>query len=40
MQAYDTGFPSTGNYYYAIRVDTDQSRLYYGNIRMSYITFN
>jgi hypothetical protein len=40
MQAYDTGFPSTGNYYYAIRVDTDQSILYYGNIRLSYITFN
>ena len=40
MQAYDTGFPSTGNYYYAIRVDTDVSRLYYGNIRMSYITFS
>ena len=40
MQAYDTGFPSTGNYYYAIRVDTDESKLYYGNIRMSYINFN
>ena len=40
MQSYDTGFPSTGNYYYAIRVDTDQSRLYYGNIRMSVINFS
>jgi hypothetical protein len=39
MQAYDTGFPSTGNYYYAIRVDTDESRLYYGNIRISSINF-
>jgi collagen type VII alpha len=29
MQTYDTGFSGTGTYYYAIRVDTDQSKLYY-----------
>jgi hypothetical protein len=39
MQAYDTGFPTTGNYYYAIRVDTDEANLYYGNIRISSINF-
>jgi len=39
MQAYDTGFPSTGNYYYAIRVDTDTNSVYYGNIRLSSINF-
>ena len=39
MQAYDTGFSSTGNYYYAIRVDTDESAVYYGNIRISSINF-
>ena len=39
MQTYDTGFSGTGTYYYAIRVDTDQSKLYYGNIRLSSINF-
>ena len=39
MQAYDTNFSSTGNYYYAIRVDTDTDRIYYGNIRLSSINF-
>ena len=40
MQSYDTNFPSTGNYYYAIRVDTDTNSIYYGNIRMSVINFS
>ena len=40
MQSYDTNFPSTGNYYYAIRVDTDESKMYYGNIRISSINFS
>jgi hypothetical protein len=40
MQSYDTNFPSTGNYYYAIRVDTDTNSVYYGNIRMSVINFS
>jgi hypothetical protein len=38
MQAYDTGI--TGTNYYAIRVDTDFSYLYYGNIRMSSVNFS
>lgn len=37
MQAIDTGF--TGTYYYAIRVDTDTTKLYYGNIRMNALNF-
>ena len=40
MQSYDTNFSSTGNYYYAIRVDTDTNKLYYGNIRISSINFS
>ena len=40
MQAFDTGFTGPANYYYAIRVDTDSSQLYYGNIRMSALNFN
>jgi hypothetical protein len=40
MQAFDTNFPSTGNYYYAIRVDTNTDYLYYGNIRISSLNFN
>ena len=40
MQAYDTGFPGATGYYYAIRVETDSTKLYYGNIRMSSINFN
>jgi hypothetical protein len=40
MQAFDTGFTGPGNYYYAIRVQTDASNLYYGNIRMSSINFS
>jgi len=40
MQSYDTGFTGPGNYYYAIRVNTDKPYLYYGNIRMSTINFN
>ena len=40
MQAYDTGFTGTGNYYYAIRIDTDSTLLYYGNIRISSVNFN
>ena len=39
MQSFDTNFPSTGNYYYAIRVDTNTNNLYYGNIRMSCVNF-
>jgi hypothetical protein len=39
MQAIDGGFTGTGNHYYAIRVNTDKSRLYYGNIRMSSLNF-
>ena len=37
MQVFDTGI--TGTQYYAIRVDTDVARMYYGNIRMSSINF-
>jgi hypothetical protein len=40
MQSYDTNFPITGNYYYAIRVDTNTNNIYYGNIRMSVINFS
>ena len=40
MQVIDTNYPSTGNYYYNIRVDTDTSQLYYGNIRLSCIQLN
>ena len=39
MQAFDTGFTGPGQYYYAIRVNTDTPSLYYGNIRMSSINF-
>jgi hypothetical protein len=37
MQAVDLSFNSTGTYYYAIRVNTDSTNLYFGNIRMSSI---
>ena len=40
MQAYDTNFETTGQFFYAIRVDVDNNYLYYGNIRMSTINFN
>lgn len=40
MQAYDTGFTGPGTYYYAIRVNTDTVSIYYGNIRMSSISFS
>jgi len=40
MQCYDSNFGSTGTYYYAIRVDADTDKLYYGNIRMFAVNFN
>ena len=40
IQAFDTAFSSTGNYYYAIRIDTDTDSIYYGNIRLSSINFS
>jgi hypothetical protein len=40
MQAYDIGIPGPTGYKYAIRVDTDTTSLYYGNIRMTSIKFN
>ena len=41
MQAFDTGVSGhTGPNYYAIRVDTDKSELFYGNIKISVINLN
>ena len=41
MQAYDIGLTGpTGQYYYAIRVNTDTNKLIYGNIRISSVSFN
>jgi len=40
MQSIDTSFNPIGNYYYAIRADSDDSNLYYGNIRMSAFNLN
>ena len=40
IQAIDTNFGNTGNYYYAIRVNTSKSNLYYGNINMMCLKLN
>jgi hypothetical protein len=39
MQAIDT-IGTTGSYYYAIRVSTDASNLYYGNINLMCLKLN
>ena len=41
MQTYDNSFPSNNTtYYYAIRIDTDTPKLYFGNIRLFDLGFS